>query len=116
MQPLLEVNMQWINAIKDILGITTEILFDTDETFGEPTNKLAHEVIKAGGNIYVTNPEAKNKYLDERIMNDHGIEIEYCKVPKNLNIHIFEAFEKWGIDGTIKQLPTRKFSENFSLR
>lgn len=102
--PLVELNMKWINTIKDTLNIDTEILFDTGKTFEDPTAKLIYEVWNVGGQTYLTNPDAKNKYLNEYLMKSEGIEIEYCKVPKHLQIHIFEAFEKWGIDGTIKQL------------
>jgi hypothetical protein len=99
--------MKWIETIKSTLGIEAELSFDTEQEFGEPTNKLIHEVCNVGGNIYVTNPDAKNKYLDEQFMKQYGIKVEYCKVPKHLQIHVFEAFEKWGIDGTIKQMPRR---------
>lgn len=105
MQPLLQLNMEWIDVIKNTLGIKTEVLFDTDVFSNEPTNKLIYEVQEAGGDIYVTSPEAKQKYLNEAKMKEAGIEIEYCHVPKHLQRHTFEIFEEYGIDGAIKQLP-----------
>lgn len=104
LKPLVELNMKWINVIRLTLGIETEIHFDTDQKFVNPTEKLIHEIRQLQGDVYVTNPDAKNKYLDEAFMRRCGIDIEYCKVPKHLQIHVFEAFEKWGIDGTAKQL------------
>ncbi len=104
---LIDVNMQWIEAIKNTLGIQTRIAYDFHaKSVG--TERLI-EIIKAnGGDVYVTNPDAKDKYLDEDLMRANGIDIEYCKVPKHLKIHTFEAFEKWGIEGTINQLPRVK--------
>ncbi len=104
MQPLLQLNMSWINVIRETLNIKTEIMFDTDFTPDSPTEKLIYEIQNAKGNVYITNPEAKSKYLNEQQMEEAGIGIEYCHVPKHLQVHIFEAFEIWGIDGTIKQL------------
>lgn len=106
-QSLLELNMQWIEVIKRTLNIDTEIVPDF------PTNKMKTERLVElinfyGGTTYVTSESAKDKYLDEDFMVSQGIGIEYCKVPKDLQIHIFEAFEKFGIDGTIKQLPRRE--------
>lgn len=106
--PLVELNVRWISVIKDTLGIKTEIIRDTPIVKESPTEKLIFEIQANGGSVYVTNPDAKNKYLDEELMKSRGIEIEYCKVPKHLQIHIFEAFEKWGIDGTIKQIESAK--------
>lgn len=108
MTPLVKLNMQWINVIKNTLDIHTEIVFDSPLKFECATEKLIFETHAIGGNIYITNPDAKLKYLKEDKMRSAGIEIEYCKVPKHLQIHVFEAFEKWGIDGTIKQLESAK--------
>lgn len=115
MQPLVQLNMEWIDVIKQTLGITTEIIFDTEKTFDYPTDKLIHEIKEAGGTTYITNPEAKHKYLNERQIEDSGITIEHCEVPKHLQIHVFEAFEKWGIDGTIKQLEDAKCHKQRTL-
>lgn len=100
---LLDLNMKWIEAIKETLGITTAIEFD----FQMEENKTARliKLIKYfGGDTYITCPEAKDKYLDEDLMRNSGIEIEYYKTPKHLKKHIFEMFEEYGIDGSIKQL------------
>lgn len=103
---LVEVNINWIMAIKDTLGIKTEIVTDFP-TSRMGTERLIEIITYYGGDTYVTNPEAKNKYLDEDLMRKNGIEIEYCQVPRHLQIHIFEAMNKFGIDGLMKQLPKR---------
>lgn len=113
--PLVAVNMLWIDAIKATLGIDTEIMVDSARPFDNPTQKLIHEVTNVGGDTYITNPDAKNKYLDEQFMKLYGLKIEYCQVPKHLQIHVFEAFEKWGIDGTIKQLESAKCHKQQTL-
>lgn len=101
---LLHLNMQWIFAIRETLNINTPIVYDFD-TVETKTARLIRLIKHYGGTTYITCPEAKDKYLDEDLMRAAGIEIEYYVVPKHLKIHIFEAFEKYGIDGTIKQLP-----------
>lgn len=100
---LLSLNMYWINAIRKTLNITTRIEFDYPTKLTK-TERLIDIIKHYDGDTYVTNPSAKDKYLDEDLMHSAGIEIEYCNVPKHLQIHTFEAFQKFGIDGTIKQL------------
>lgn len=100
---LFTLNMHWINSIKMTLDIGTRIEFDYPTKLRK-TERLIDLVKHYNGMTYVTNPSAKDKYLDEDLMRKAGIEIEYCNVPKHLQIHTFEAFQKFGIDGTIKQL------------
>lgn len=103
---LFDTNMAWINAIRATLGIHTKIIFEHDTgLYG--TERLIALIKANGGDTYITNPSAKDKYLDEDLIRESGINIEYCNVPRHLNIHIFEAFERFGIDGTIKQLPKK---------
>lgn len=119
MTDLSNLNRSWIEVIADTLGIDTDITWDDLYAEGRmdctPTWKLI-DILKStasyykhdGQIIYVTNPEAKDKYLDEDLMRSKGIDIEYCKVPKNLQKHTFEIMEEFGIEGAIKQLPKRK--------
>lgn len=100
---LFPINMAWIHAIRRTLNIKTKIEFDYPTEL-KKTDRLIDLIKHYNGTTYVTNPSAKDKYLDEDLMRKAGIEIEYCNVPKHLQIHTFEAFEKFGIDGTIKQL------------
>lgn len=103
---LLNMNMQWIFAIRETLNIQSSLVYDFPmEEKG--TERLIKLIKFYGGTTYITCPEAKDKYLDEDMMRAAGIEIEYYHVPKHLKIHIFEAFEQFGIDGTIDQLPIK---------
>lgn len=105
---LVTLNMQWIRAIKNSLNIKTRIYHDLLNLGSHGTQRIINIVKQHNGTHYVTNPDAKDKYLDEDMVRRQGIEIEYCVVPKHLQIHTFEAFEKWGIDGTAKQLPRKE--------
>lgn len=112
---LVELNNKWIEAIKDTLEIPTELVKPKWGSECDPTTRLIMEIKLNLGDTYITNPDAKNKYLDEEMMKSRGIEIEYCVVPKHLQIHTFEAFELWGIDGTIKQIESaRKNAKHIS--
>ncbi len=108
-QNLLSVNMSWIHAIRKTLGINTKIVFDypTDLT---KTERLIDLIKFHGGDTYVTCPNAKLKYLDEDLMKSSGINIDYMHCPKHLQIHTFEAFDLFGVDGVMKQLPKREDS------
>lgn len=106
---LFDVNMIWINAIRKTLGIKAKIEFDYPTELTK-TERLIDLIKHYDGTTYITCPEAKDKYLDEELMRSSGIEIEYYHVPKHLKKHIFECFEEYGIDGTVKQLPQREYA------
>lgn len=111
-QNLLALNMQWIISIKNTLRINTRISYEhpchRNGTFDNPTERLVACINNVKGNVYITNPDAKDKYLDEDYIRSRGIDIEYCKVPKYLQRHTFEILEQYGIDGAIKQLPKKE--------
>lgn len=108
-QSLLAVNMEWIKIITKTLNIKTKIVYDypTDLT---KTERLIDLIKHYDGDTYITCPNAKNKYLDEDLIRLNGINIDYMHCPKHLQIHTFEAFEQFGIDGTIKQLESARES------
>ncbi len=100
------LNIQWINAIAMTLNIDTSKIrmdFPTEKRQTERIIELCH---KYGCNQYLTNPDAMRKYLDEKLMNSAGIEIVHHKFEHKE--HTFEAFDKWGIDGTQKLLEKEK--------
>ncbi len=105
---LLDLNMKWINAIKETLEIDAEIVKTKYGNSDNATQKLIMEISLNKGSIYVTNPDAKDKYLNESSMKAAGIDIEYCVVPRHLCKSTFEIFAEYGIDGAIKQLPKVK--------
>lgn len=104
---LFQINMKWIEAIKETLGIDTEVVYDYPTELTK-TERLIDLIKNYGGTTYITNESAKDKYLAEDLMRSNGINIEYCKVPKHLQKHTFEIFEEYGIEGAIKQLPKRR--------
>lgn len=105
---LVAVNVDFIQWVMDVLDIQTELVFDIP-TSSHSTQRLIDNINHYGGSVYVTNPSAKDKYLDEKLMKDAGIDIEYSN-PQNASLNILEMFEKFGIEGTKKQLFKRKES------
>lgn len=108
-ESLIALNLGWIYCIKRTLGIETSICLDIKEgkpfcAMDNPTDRLVELVKRHKGTHYITNPTAKDKYLEEYKFANKNIEIEYCKVPKHLNKSMFEMFEEYGIEGTRKQL------------
>lgn len=104
---LFSLNMHWINSIRLTLNISTPIVFDYPTKLTK-TERLIDLIKYYGGDTYVTNPSAKDKYLDEDLMRASGVDILYCSPPKHLLRHTFEVFADYGIDGAIRQLPRRK--------
>ena len=127
--PMLTLNMKWIEAIKDTLGIKARIVYQSDyylshsKTQNDPTLKLMSAIygvveldrawrgrkLPAREPVYVTNPEAKDKYLDVGLMQRSGIEIEDCVVPRHLRKNLFELLEYMDLSSLIKQLPIKEF-------
>lgn len=106
-QNLLTLNMTWINAIRRTLSIDTKIVFDYPTEL-KSTERLIDLIKNYGGDTYITCPNAKEKYLDEDLIRNNGIGIEYMHCPKHLQIHTFEALDKFGIEGIIKQFPKKE--------
>ncbi len=100
---LLDHNMDIIRWIAKSLDIKADIVYDQPTSL-RGTERLIYNLKMQSATVYVTNPEAKDKYLHEDSIRDAGIAIEYCKTPKHLQICIWEAFERYGIEGTKKQL------------
>lgn len=107
------LNDTWIRAIKGTLGIDALLIDDSIQSECKPKDatdnlidliKAVSRYYKIDDPVYVTNSEAKDKYLDEENMRSSGVKIEYLKVPKVLQVSTFEALEIWGIEGTRKQL------------
>lgn len=104
--PLVQLNVDFIRWVADVLNIETDIVLDIP-TDSRSTQRLIDNINHYGGTVYVTNPGAKDKYLDEAMMKSAGIDIEYSN-PQNANLNILEMFEKFGIEGTKKQLYKKK--------
>lgn len=99
---LVDTNVNFINWVRDLLDIETELVFDI-ATNSFSTQRLVDNLNHYGATVYITNPGAKDKYLDEELIKSAGIDIEYSK-PQNASLNILEMFEQFGIEGTKKQL------------
>jgi len=100
---LATLNKMWISVLKETLGIKTVVIEDMN--FGlKSTDHLIRNIQMYNGNVYVTNPDAKIKYLDEDKMIASGIDIEYCNVPKEYQKHTFDILAEYGIEGARKIL------------
>ena len=97
-----EVNMQFITWAKEVLSIETRLVRDV-VTNARSTQRLIDNLNYYGATTYVTNPSAKDKYLDEAALKAAGIDIEYSS-HVNERKNILEMFEEYGIEGTRKQL------------
>lgn len=99
---LANTNIHIINSIAMILGIDTGKIRLDFPTQKKGTERIVELCKKYKADEYLTNPDATEKYLDEKELNNAGIEL--VKHEFEHNIHVFEAFDKHGIDGTIKLL------------
>lgn len=103
---LREINQLWIFAIAKTLGIDTNKIHVDFETKKRGTERIIEICKRFDCDQYLTNPEATDKYLDEKVMNDNGIEV----IPHLFGYkkHTFEAFHELGIEGTINLLKKEK--------
>jgi len=100
------VNEAWINAIAMTLGIDTGKIRHDFPTSARGTERIIELCKHFDCDQYLTNPEAMDKYLDEKLMNDNGIEVLHHKC--EFNRHIFEMFAECGIEGTQKLIKREK--------
>ena len=103
---LVTVNEQWIHAIAMTLGIDTgKIRYDL-QTEKRGTDAIIELCKHYECDQYLTNPEAMEKYLDEKMMNDEGIEV--VRHEFGYKRHVFEMFNEIGIEGTRKLIARDK--------
>lgn len=95
-------NMDFIIWVQDTLGIQCALVDDV-VTESRGTQRILDNLNHYGATTYITNPSAKDKYLDEELIRSAGIDIEYSN-PPNANLNILEMFERFGIEGTKRQL------------
>lgn len=99
---LAQLNVEFIVWIKRVLGIKAQLVHDV-VTDSRATQRLIDNLNHYGATCYITNPGAKDKYLDELAIRRAGIDIEYSDHP-DAKLNILEMFEKYGIEGTRKKL------------
>ncbi len=76
---LSEINMKFIQAINQLLKITTKIRCSTEFNIaGDKTERLIDICKQSGAEVYVSGPAAK-AYLDTGLMEQGGIQVEWMK-------------------------------------
>lgn len=99
---LVDVNIPLILGFARLLGIDTRKVHFDFETDQAGTDRLIELCKRFDCNEYLTNPEAMDKYLDEKLMNKHGIEVIPCDVPNQYKKSLFEILDENGIEGASK--------------
>lgn len=99
---LIDVNMPLIIGFAKMLSINTSKVHYDFETEATGTKRIIEICKRFDCDQYLTNPDAMNKYLSEKEMNDNGIEVVGCDLPKQYRVPIFKALEEWGVEGCIK--------------
>lgn len=101
---LIDVNVPLIIGFAKALGINTSKIHYDFPTDTKGTDRIVEICKRFKCDQYLTNPDATEKYLDEKKMNENGIEVVACDVPKEFKKSLPEMFESHGIDGTVKIL------------
>lgn len=101
---VMDVNIPLIYGFAKVLGIDTDKIHLDFPTDRKGTDRIVEICKRFKCDEYLTNPDATNKYLDERQMNNAGIKIVPCDVPTEYKKSLFEMFSQHGIDGTVKIL------------
>lgn len=107
---LVVMSKLWIYAIAETLGIDTKKIQMDFPTEKRGTERLIEICRHYNADTYLTNPDAKDKYLDEDAMRKAGIKIEYVDTPYKKSV--FELFNESGIEGTIRLLEKEIQSSN----
>jgi len=99
-----DVNVPLILGFAKMLGIDTNKIHYDFPTEKKGTERIIEICKRFDCDQYLTNPDATEKYLDEKAMNDAGIEVLGCNVPPQYRKSMFEMLEENGIEGTVKVL------------
>lgn len=99
---LLDVNMPLIIGFSKLLGINTSKIHYDFETESKGTQRIIDICKRFDCDQYLTNPDATNKYLNEKQMNDGGVEVIPCELPKQYRVSMFEALETWGVEKCVE--------------
>lgn len=104
---LLTTNLKLITGFMDVFGIPTEKLVFDYPTALSGTDRIIDLCKKHGCDEYLTNPDAEKKYLDVKLMELEGIKVIPFTPSNDYKISLFEALEKWGVEGTRKMICKR---------
>ena len=108
---MIDVNVPLIFSFAKMFGINTSKIHYDFPTEAKGTDRIIEICKRFDCDQYLTNPDAMSKYLDEKQMNDAGIEVVSCELPKQHRISLFESLEINGIEGTTKIL-----NKDYSLK
>lgn len=108
---VIDVNVPLIIGFAKMLGINTSKIHYDFPTESKGTERIIEICHRFMCDEYLTNPEATNKYLDEKKMNSAGIEVVGCHPPAQYCKSLPEMFEEFGVDGTTKIL-----NKDFNLK
>ena len=95
---LADVNISWIISMCKVLGIDTNKIVYDFPTEKKSTERIVEICKRYKADEYLTNPDAVNKYLDEKMLNNNGIKIIPFKSSNNR--HVLESFAEMGIAKT----------------
>jgi hypothetical protein len=101
---LAETNINLIKGFMGVFGMPLDKLVYDRPTIATGTDRIIQLCHENGCDEYLTNPEAEEKYLDVALMNKAGIKVIPFTVTNDYKVSLFEAFEKWGIEGTTKMI------------
>ncbi len=74
---LSEINLQLLLAVRDMLGISTEVIDSRSLNLeGDRSERLVDAVLKLGGTEYISGPSAKD-YLDMGLFNSKGVTVTW---------------------------------------
>ena len=103
-QSLAQTNINLIRGFMGVFGITQDKLIYDRPRLTKGTDSIIQMCLENGCDEYLTNPEAEEKYLDVGLMEKSGIRVIPFITSNEYKISLFEAFEKWGIEGTRKMI------------
>jgi hypothetical protein len=74
---LSEINLQLLLTVRDMLGISTEIIDSRNLNMeGDRSGRLVDAVLKLGGTEYISGAAAKD-YLDVELFNSNGVSVSW---------------------------------------
>ena len=90
-----DLNVGLIEAIAGYLGIETRrvLLSETLESFGEKTDLIVDVCKTLEADVYLSGAGGGREYNDERLLNEHGIELRYDDYAYPEHPQLWDGFE-----------------------
>jgi hypothetical protein len=90
-----DLNVGLIDAVAAYLGIETRrvLLSETLESFGEKTDLIVDVCKTVGADVYLSGAGGGREYNDERLLNEHGIELRYDDYAYPAHPQLWDGFE-----------------------